>query len=46
MKLATMIALMLALTVPSGCQSVKAERKNDCACAWESLAPLSQGVTA
>jgi hypothetical protein len=32
---ATLIALALALAGLSSCQSVPAERKNNCACLWE-----------
>ncbi|MFB9951887.1 hypothetical protein ACFFP0_23815 [Rhizobium puerariae] len=46
MKLATLIALALALAGLAGCQSVPAERKNNCACMWENFDPLPEGVTA
>lgn len=38
--------LALALLALSACQSVPAQRKNNCACNWEPLAGLTQGATA
>lgn len=49
MKFTTRIALavtLASLAVLSGCQSVPTERKNNCACMWESFGPLPLGVVA
>jgi len=40
----TLLALVLMML--SACQSVPAQRKNNCACNWEPLAGLMQGAAA
>lgn len=46
MKILNVIALCLSLAGLASCQSVPAERKNNCACNWETFVPLSEGVVA
>jgi hypothetical protein len=40
-----LITLALMLAALTACQSVPAERKNNCSCNWEILADLSNGGT-
>ncbi len=46
MKIINVIAFCLSLAGLASCQSVPAERKNNCACNWENFAPLPEGVVA
>jgi hypothetical protein len=39
----TVIALLLLLGTLSACQSIPAERTNNCACMWEALPNLPEG---
>jgi hypothetical protein len=43
---ARLILVALALAMLSACQSVPAQRKDNCACVWEPLTGLSKGATA
>lgn len=39
----TAIVLVILLGGLSGCQSIPAERKNNCACNWEALPTITGG---
>ena len=42
----SLIALAILLVSLSACQSVPAERKNNCACQWESFDQVDEGAIA
>lgn len=39
----TAIVVAILLSGVSACQSIPAERKNNCACGWEALSTLPEG---
>jgi hypothetical protein len=42
----TLIVLAFLMTAIAGCQSVPKERKNNCACNWETMEGYKEGAAA